>query len=78
MDPISNPAPRYRNPKFLTDFAERVGWTAVQAALGLVAVESFDLPLWAAPIVATTLSAIKGFVARKIGNPDSASTAPSV
>jgi hypothetical protein len=72
------PTPRYRSPKFLKDFAERVSWTAVQAALGLVVVESFDLPLWSVPIAASALAAVKGYVAKKIGNKDSASTVPSV
>lgn len=63
---------------FWKDWAERVAWTALQAALGLVTVEMFDLPLWAAPPLATGLAAAKGFVAQHVGNPDSASLTSSI
>lgn len=79
--PADKPAgstPRYADPKFMTDAVERVAWTAAQAALSTIVVTSFDLPLWLVPIAASVLSAAKAFVAKKIGNPDSASTAPSV
>lgn len=76
-DPTST-TPRYADSKFMTDAAERVAWTAVQAALSAIVVTGFDLPLWAVPIGASILAAAKAYVAKKIGNKDSASTAPSV
>ena len=70
--------PNYQNPSFITDWAERVAWTAAQAGLAAVSFEAWDLPLWSLPIIAAGLSAVKGFVAKQVGNPNSASTAPSV
>jgi hypothetical protein len=70
--------PRYRQPKFWADWIERVLWTLAQAGVGLVAIDQFDLPLWLVPIAAAGLSALKGLVAKQIGNKDSASTAPGV
>jgi putative flippase GtrA len=52
------------------DLASRAAWTAVQAVLSVVTVEALGLPLVWAPIVATVLSAIKSFVATKVGDPD--------
>ena len=63
---------------FIVDLLERVFWTAVQAGLGVISVEQFDLPDVYIVVIAFGLSVIKGFVAKQIGNPDSASTAPSV
>lgn len=67
-----------KSKQFWKDWSERLLWTLAQAGLGLVSVEMLDLPLWAVPLVAAGLSAAKGIVARKIGNPDSASTVPTV
>jgi hypothetical protein len=50
--------------------ASRAGWTALQAALAVVSVEALGVPLVWAPIVATALSAVKSFVATKVGDPD--------
>jgi hypothetical protein len=75
--PIPN-TPRYKDPQFMKDWAERVFWTTVQGALAAVSYDQFDLPLWSVPIVAAGLAALKGFVARAYGNKDSASTVPSV
>ena len=74
----SGDIPRYKQPKFWRDWAERVFWTAVQGGLAIWSVDGFDLPLWAVPIVAAGLAAVKGFVAKQISNKDSASTAPGV
>jgi hypothetical protein len=63
---------------FFVDLLERVFWTAVQAGLGVISVEQFDLPDIYIVVIAFGLSVVKGFVAKQIGNPDSASTAPSV
>lgn len=50
--------------------ASRAAWTAAQAALALITVEVIDVPLVWAPILATALSALKSFVATKVGDPD--------
>lgn len=64
--------------KFLLDLVERVAWTAAQAGLGVVTVEAAHLPVAYAPVIALVLAAVKGFVASKVGNKDSASSVPSV
>lgn len=62
------------------DLGERMMWTFVQGFLGAYAVTGGRKAAESAAIagVAAVLSALKGFVAHKIGNPDSASTVPSV
>lgn len=66
-----------RSRQFWFDLAERVLWTALQAALGLLSVELFDLPQWAALPVAAGLAFVKGWVARRIGALDTAATLPA-
>lgn len=56
--------------EFKWDAAERVFWTIVQAALGVVTVELLDVPVAWAAIVAAVLATVKAFVARKVGEPD--------
>lgn len=56
---------------------ERVLWTAVQAGLGLVTVEMFDLPAVYVPIVASVLAVVKGYVARRVGDPNDPATLPA-
>lgn len=56
---------------------ERVFWTAVQAGLGLITVEVFDLPAAYAPLVATALAVVKGYVARRVGDSEDPSTLPA-
>jgi hypothetical protein len=63
---------------FFKDLLERVFWTALQAGLGVITVEQFDIPKAWVPVIAFGLAIIKGFVAKNIGDPDSASTVPSV
>lgn len=63
---------------FIVDWLERVFWTFVQAGIGAISVDQFDLPGYWGVVIAAGLSIVKGFVAKQIGNPDSASTAPSV
>lgn len=70
--------PGYQDSTFLADWAERILWTAAQAGVAAVSFEQFDLPLWSLPIIAAGLSAVKGFIAKQVGNKDSASTAPGV
>lgn len=64
--------------KWVADTAERVGWTFLQGGLGLLSVETFDLPVEYAALIAAGLALVKAAVARKVGNPDSASTLPGV
>ena len=66
--------------KFWIDAAERIGWTAAEAAVAtaIVILPSASIPTLYIPIIAAGLSALKAFVARHVGNPDSASTASSV
>lgn len=52
------------------DLASRAAWTAAQAVLSVVTVEALGVPLVWAPILATVLSAVKSFVASKVGDPD--------
>lgn len=62
----------------LKALAARAGWTAFQALVGVLAVwvstvDVTDQPGWAAAIllvVATGLSAIKSFIASKVGDPE--------
>lgn len=60
------------------DVLERTAWTAAEAGLayGITEVSSVKAS-WAIPIAAA-LAYVKGLVAKHIGNPDSASTVPSV
>lgn len=64
--------------KYVKDLLERVLWTALQAGIGVATVEIADLDYVWVPIVATILAIAKGFVAKQIGNADSASTVGSV
>lgn len=64
-------------PKKYRDLAARAGWTAAQAGLGLVTVEALDLPAAWAPIIAVVLSALKSFIATKVGDPSTATFAPA-
>ena len=63
---------------FLVDMLERVFWTALQAGIGVISVEQWDLPEAWIVVIAFGLAVIKSFVAKQIGDPNSASTAPSV
>lgn len=61
--------------RFLVDLAERVAATAAEAGLGyaITAVAGLD-PLYALPLT-TLLAGLKGAIARKVGDPASASLA---
>lgn len=64
--------------KFLKDLGERMFWTAAQGALSVIAVDQFDWAKgWAVPIM-FGLAALKGIIAKHVGNGDSASTVPSI
>ena len=56
------------NRKKLLDIAERVGWTAAQAGLSIITVDTFDLPAVYVPLFAAVLSAVKGWVATRMGD----------
>lgn len=57
---------------FWKDWLERVGWTLAQVVLGVLIVETADLPYWWVVPLTSVLSMLKGLVARKVGDPDSA------
>jgi hypothetical protein len=89
---MSNPVPAVPSAdqarSYIIDLAERVVWTFLQAFLGaLIAGGVFDVAgvrdvsAWEAAAlggVAAVLSLLKGIAAKFIGQPDSASTAPSI
>lgn len=65
------------------DALERIFWTFVQVVLAGVTVEALNAwtaaeisPVWV-PLVAAGFAALKTFVARRIGDPDSAATLPA-
>ena len=61
--------------KKLLDIGERVAWTAVQAGLSIITVDTFDLPAVYVPVFAAVLATVKGWVATHVGD-DSAATLP--
>lgn len=70
--------PYSRLPKFWRDWTERVFWTAVQVVLAVVIGEVGNLDGAYVPFIAAGLAALKGLVAKKIGDGQSASTDPTV
>jgi hypothetical protein len=66
--------------KYWKDLAERCIWTFVQAFLGAWTITGGRKAAESAAIagVAAVLAVIKGFAAHKIGDPDSASTVPTI
>jgi len=60
--------------RFWKDLAERVLWTAAQAVSGILVVELADLPYAWAPFAITGFAMLKNLAAKRVGNPDSAST----
>jgi hypothetical protein len=61
--------------KLTKDIIERIFWTAVQAFLAVFIVSDIsNLKAAGVAAAAAVLSAIKGLVASKVGNPESAST----
>lgn len=64
--------------KYLKDLAERMFWTGAEAAVAVISVDTADIPkTWVIPI-AIALAAIKGVIAKHVGNGDSASTVKGV
>lgn len=52
------------------DLAARAAWTALQAGVGVVTVEALGLPVWLAAPAAMALSAVKSWLATRVGDPD--------
>lgn len=50
--------------------ASRAGWAALWASLSVITVESLDAPAGWVPVIALALSAVKSFVATKVGDPN--------
>jgi hypothetical protein len=63
--------------KLILDTLERAGWTGVQAALGLLAVELADISVWWAAPIGLAIAAAKGWIAGHLGRPGTASTLPA-
>lgn len=63
--------------KLLTDAAERVGSTAVQAGIAAAITEAASLPLWWTPILLAALTAAKSGVASWVGRRDTAALLPA-
>lgn len=60
--------------QYWSDLSERVFWTCVQGAVAAISVDTFELPVWLVIPIATGLAALKGLVAKKLGEANSAST----
>ncbi|HUR18880.1 MAG TPA: hypothetical protein VMZ51_08105 [Acidimicrobiales bacterium] len=65
------------NKKLLADLSERAFWTAVEAAVAYLLVQSADWSGEWVPIVGACLSVLKGIIASKIGAKGTASTLPA-
>lgn len=57
-------------PQKYRDLASRAAWTALQVAIPIIGVIVYDLPPAWVPIGATALSALKSWIATKVGNTD--------
>ena len=64
--------------KYAKDLLERVVWTAVQAGVGVAAAEVAGVDAWWGVAAATALAVVKGWVAKHVGNSESASLTKSV
>lgn len=65
------------NRAYWLDLGERVGATAGEAALGVLITQLSSLPMWWAALLIPILSTAKGFLARYVTGPSSASLLPS-
>ncbi|MFE3400799.1 hypothetical protein [Streptomyces anulatus] len=63
--------------KLVLDLAERSMWTGAEAALGLVAVELADIPVWWAAPIALLAASAKSWMAGRLGRKGTASTLPA-
>lgn len=62
---------------YVKDLLERLLWTIAQVTVGVLVVESAGWDAWWAVPVAGVLMVAKGFIAKKIGDPNSAATLPA-
>ncbi len=60
------------NTKYVKDLAERVFWTAAEAAVAYVSVDQLNIPKVWVPVVATGLAFVKGIIAKHIGDSNTA------
>lgn len=58
----------YDIPQKWRDIASRAGWTLAQAIVSGITVTAFDLPVQLIPVFAAGLSALKSYIATKVGN----------
>lgn len=63
--------------RFPWDALERVGWTAVESAAGLLIVAVTPLTTWWALPIGLAVAAVKAFAAKQLGQPGTASTLPA-
>lgn len=63
--------------KLWVDIAERAGWTFAQALVALFVAHQADLSTEWAPVVAAGLAILKGLLASRVGDKESAATLPS-
>ena len=57
---------------FWIDLAERVGFSALYAGVSVATVDLADLPYEYTPVLIAALAALKGVLASRVGNPDTA------
>lgn len=59
---------------FWKDWLERVLWTSAQVVVGVLITATANLDGYYVPIIAAGLAALKGLLAKKVGDPNSAAT----
>lgn len=64
--------------RFSRDLVERVLATAAQAGVAYVVIEAANWPTWLAVPLTAGAAVVKGWLAKHVGNKDSASLAPGV
>jgi hypothetical protein len=64
--------------RYALDLIERILATAAEAGIGVIVVESAGWPAWVAVPVGAGAAVVKGWVAKWVGNKDSASLASGV
>lgn len=65
------------NKRLIYDLGERAGWTAAQAAIAYVLVQSADWSGEWVPIIGACLAVLKGIAASKVGAKGTAATLPA-
>lgn len=66
------------NGTYVRDLVERVLVTATQGAVAEVVIAAANWPQWVAVPALAGLAVVKGWLAKLVGNKDSASLAPGV